>query len=190
MYLKNLFISTFIVAFVAAVGLSEASAQDHQMQSDRQDQGQAKITGEVLDSESDEGLAGIEVTIERKDQSGMSAADTQTEAQRDDAEEQDWGMAVEDRRSDDADTEANLDEDQRDHERDQTARDHSGMEQEGKKTAITDENGEFSVEGLEPGEYTVSVDAEGYEGNEETVEISEDDSEEEVEITLESTGNW
>lgn len=190
MYLKNLFISTFIVAFVAAVGLSEASAQDHQMQSDRQDQGQAKITGEVLDSESDEGLAGIEVTIERKDQAGMSAADTQTEAQRDDAEEQDWGMAVEDRRSDDADTEANLDEDQRDHERDQTARDHSGMEQEGKKTAITDENGEFSVEGLEPGEYTVSVDAEGYEGNEETVEISEDDSEEEVEITLESTGNW
>lgn len=189
MYLRNLFVSTFIVAFVAAMGLqTEANAQDF-MQSDDQDQQQAKITGEVLDSESDEGLAGIEVIVERKDdRSDRSAADTQTEAQRDEAEEQDWGMAAEDRRAEDnaqEESEAALDDEQRDH---QTA--HSGMERDGQKTAITDENGEFSVEGLEPGEYTVRVEAEGYEGGEETVEISEDDSEEEVEITLESTGTW
>jgi len=41
------------------------------------------------------------------------------------------------------------------------------------QTTTTDENGDFSLE-AEPGEYTLEVEADGYEKSEERVEVTED----------------
>lgn len=49
--------------------------------------------------------------------------------------------------------------------------------------AITDDSGEFSIEGVEPGTYTIQVEEEGYEGTEQTINVSGDE-EEEIEIPL------
>lgn len=55
------------------------------------------------------------------------------------------------------------------------------------ESAMTDEEGNFTIEDVEPGSYTVNVQAEGYEEHTETVEVSEE-GEAEVEITLRQSG--
>lgn len=50
-------------------------------------------------------------------------------------------------------------------------------------TAITDNDGEFSIEGIEPGTYTLEVSQDGYSDSEQTVNLSEEETEE-VEIQL------
>lgn len=57
------------------------------------------------------------------------------------------------------------------------------------ESAMTDEEGNFTIEDVEPGSYTVNVQAEGYEEHSETVEVSEE-GEAEVEITLRQTEGW
>ena len=50
-------------------------------------------------------------------------------------------------------------------------------------TAITNEDGEFSIEGVEPGTYTLEVSHDGYEESERTVNLAQDETEE-LEIQL------
>lgn len=114
---KKVFLSTF---FALVLGLIGIQAEAQIMGGDSQDNG-AKVSGEVKDAESEEGLANVEITVE-----------------------------------------------------------------ETGETATTDDEGNFELENLEPGSYTIQVNSEGYEEHSETIEVTEDGSEE-LDITLRSS---
>jgi len=55
------------------------------------------------------------------------------------------------------------------------------------ESAETNEEGEFTLENLEPGSYTLIVEEEGYEEWSQTIEVTEDGLGAEVEISLQSS---
>ncbi len=56
---------------------------------------------------------------------------------------------------------------------------------EAEASATTDENGTFTLEGVEAGSYTLTVEAEGYEPAEQTLDVPEEGAN--VEITLQAS---
>lgn len=59
--------------------------------------------------------------------------------------------------------------------------------EDSEKTATTDEYGTFSIEELEKGTYTLSVEAEGYKSASEEVEVKESGATVEIQLTSEDS---
>lgn len=59
--------------------------------------------------------------------------------------------------------------------------------EESEETAESNQEGEFSFENLEPGSHTLTVEEDGYEEWSQTIQVSEDGTSDDIEVSLQSS---